>query len=552
MPNILIAGTDGVVPIYQPEARWCIWGLHEIFTGEVGAGKYIPKVNDYVIDYATFTTYIVDTLDLVTLIPTMRAINPINASNSFTENDILFGVGPGTQADTYRIYIDKSVTPYILAVDSRLKVAGTMTNYAKIFKGSMLTDDNIVSKIYDNSGNYISHNVPLELVAIDSHVNYSIKTVSVCNTTDNLLDGEVLTVVFYSDNGHVVSKRQLLVENTSFIRSLNASKKYVSSIHLETPFMSATIADRIDFPLNVPLNALNLIGVVSYSDGSIMRLPVDGSKFRILGLDQFVSTIVGQSINLVLSYALSANETAYAGVTSDNHYITEPYSMLTINPNNSYAVKLFGYPVWMDSVTGYSMTWWLFNLDRNIFFEVTPYVSFASNTGAYDPTKYGYLQRKSVSINLKDVSGAFKSFIHSQLVDIVLNGIPSASETAWTVTTDATGGKLAYGNNIFAKKLSNQLINISSNIVSYNEWKEKVYLNTYPLINGISENAPPEPTHFIVKYGSNSIEQPIANWNADINIGIDIPLYKNVTVRFIKRTSTGDMQLSISALIVKV
>jgi hypothetical protein len=233
------------------------------------------------------------------------------------------------------------------------------------------------------------------------------------------MDGEIVTAVVYSDTGHVVSKRQLLVENTSFIRSLNVSQKYVSHISLECPFLSQSVDNTIEFPLNVPLNALNMMGVVHYSDGSTLKLPVNGSKFTMHGVDQYVSSIVGQRVDLVLSYALSDNEVAYANTNVNGRYVTEAYFLLTTNPNNSYSIKLFGYPYFIDENNGYQMRWWLFNLDRNISFEVTPFVRFSENTGPYDPKGYGYLQRKSVSLNLRDVSAAFKPFIHTQLVDIV-------------------------------------------------------------------------------------------------------------------------------------
>ena len=547
-----VVGVDGKVPVYEPEGRWCWWSRSEIWVGEQGENRYVPKVNDYVIEPETFTTYIVDHIDPITLIPTLRLIRPANMSFSFTETDVLFGVGPGTQSDTYRVYIDKSVTPYILAVDARLKVAGTLCHHAKIFKSSDVSSQgHVVSKVYDNSGILISQDVQLELVAVDSHVNYSIKTVKVCNTIDDLLDGEIVTIVFYSDNGHVVSKRQLLVENTSFIRSVNSSVKYVSHISVDCPFMSPTESNLIEFPLNIPLNALNLMGTVHYSDGSTLVLPVDGNKFRMYGLEQHVSTIIGQQIELVLAYALSQNETAYAGVTSDGHYVTEPYSLMTINPNNSYSVKLFGYPVWIDAINGYQMRWWLFNLDRNIFFDVTPYVVFSTNTGAYNPTGYGYLQRKSVSVNLRDISGAFKPFIHTQLVDIVLNGDPSSTQDPWTISHESISSRPSYGLGLKAIKLSGNSIRINSDIATYEEWKERMYSHIYPLVNRVSEINPPNPTHFVIGYNGTETEFPITNWASVLNLNVNIPVYKTITVRFLKRTGSGDMHLGISALMVK-
>lgn len=554
MPNntLGLMGTDGIVPVYNPEGRWCYWSISELWTGETGANRFVPKVFDYVIDPETFTTWIVDHLDPITLIPTLRIIRPANMSFSFSETDVLFGVGPGTQSDTYRVYIDQSVTPHVLAVDNRLRIAGSMASYVKIFKGSDLSETgNVVSKVYDSNGNYISQAVPLELVAIDNHVNYSIKTVKVCHTTEELTDGEIVTAVVYSDTGHVVSKRQLLVENTSFIRSLNVSQKYVSHISLECPFLSQSLENTIEFPLNVPLNALNMMGVVHYSDGSTLRLPVNGSKFTMHGVDQYVSSIVGQRVDLVLSYALSDNEVAYANTNVSGRYVTEAYFLLTTNPNNSYSVKLFGYPYFIDENNGYQMRWWLFNLDRNISFEVTPFVRFSENTGPYDPKGYGYLQRKSVSLNLRDVSAAFKPFIHTQLVDIVLNGPPTSDNNPWSVSHESISTRSPFGTGLYAKRIGNNLVNISSGFTDFLQWKDHFYKQTYPLVNNRTELVPPNPSHFVINYEGIDTEYEIDDWNLDLNVSSAVLIYKTVSIKFIKRTSTGDIQLSIAATVIK-
>lgn len=550
--NVPVVGTDGQVPVYNPSDRWCWWSIGEIYTGTAGQNRYVPKVNDYVMDPATYTVRRVESLDPVTLIPTLVEIRPANMNFSFSETDVLFGVGPGTQSDTYRAYVDKSVLPHVLAVDVRLKIAGSMSSYAKIFKGADLGQTGtVLSKLYDSNGNFISENVPLELVAIDSHNNYSIKSLAVCHCTEDLVDGEIITVVVYNVRGHVVSKRQLLVENTAFIRSINSSQKYVSHISADCAFMSPTLDKTIDFPLNIPTNALNLMGTVHYSDGSKLTLPVDGTKFKMAGIDQYLSSIVGQKVDLVLTYSLSPNETSYAGVGVEAKYVTEPYSLVTVNPNNSYTVKLFGYPIWVNDASGYSMKWFMLNLDRNIFYDVTPYVKFATNTGPFNPKGYGYLQHKSVSINLRDISGAFKPFVHTQMVDIVLNDAPSSSNTAWTVSHESNSSRLMYGQNLFAKRVSSTAINLTSGLASYAEWKQVVCDATYPLVNSQIELTAPQPTHFAVTYGTTTTEYPVADWNKTLTVSTNVQIYKTITINFIKRTSSGDLFIAVAAMVVK-
>lgn len=549
-----VTGTDGIVPVYNPNGIWQWWSIDDIWQGSTGANKYVPKVNDFVMDPSNYETYKVTELDPVTLVPSLTPIVPSYIPSNFTPQDILFGVGPGTQADTYRMYINSAVTPSVAAVDLRLYVGGTKASYAKIFSNSDVSSAGVViSMVYDGSGNFVSQNVPLELVAIDQVTNYAWKTVSVFNTNAVLPDGEVVTAVFYDAQGNVVSKRQLLVENTNFIRDLSVSLKYVASIAIQSPFINTANPSEITFPLNVPVNALNLTGLVTYSDGSTVQMPVDGTKFNVIGLQQYVSTIVGQNIPLVLSYALSTGEVAYNGLSEDSLHVTAPFSIVTVNPDNSYAVKIYGYPEWQGDSVGYIMRFFMVNLDRNVFFDVTSQILFAANTGSFNPQYYGYLQRKAVQLDLSLVSPSFKPYVDTQLLDITLIQKPALNITPWTVSQVSGSDIPAYGQGLYAKISSTtnyNTVDVSCGFTDQPTWLENVFAATHPLINTVSETQAPSPTHFILMYGGQEYTYPIANWNQPLAINGAFTQYSNLYLRFINRTTSGDMILSIAGLII--
>jgi hypothetical protein len=557
MPSNLlysVVGTDGIVPLYFPDGRWCWWSMDEIFRGLDGRNMYVPKVNDYVIDTSTYTTYVVDSLDPVTLIPVLREIKPANMSFSLSQTDVLFGTGPGTASEIYRVYVDKSVTPYVMSVDAAIKVAGSQCQYAKIFKSTdVTTAGNVISLVYDSAGNLVSNNVPLEIATIDSHTNHTVKTIPPCYTTENLIDGEIVTVVFYSNAGHVVHRRQLMVEISTFTRSVNTATKYISHISLECAFLSPTLDHCINFPLNIPLNSLNMMGIVHYSDGSTMSLPVDGTKFKMHGLDQYVSTIVGQPVNLVLSYTLGNNESAYSNLSQDSKYINEPYQLVTVNSNNSYAVKLFVYPEWIGEFEGYRLRWWLYNLDRNVYFDVTGKVTLSSASSGFEQMGYGYQQVKNVMINLADVSGIFKNFIHTQTVEINLFRRPTEISDAWTVNHEHLPGTSRYGEGLVAKLVNNHTLNLKSDAVDFAEWKRRVYLNTSPIIDRVNMSTVPEPTHFVLQIGQLTQECTIDQWDKDISMNGSLTqlLSNNVYIRFIQKIGFQELQLSIAAMLLK-
>ncbi len=552
MPTNGVIGTDGKYPIIEDEPLWRLWNLAQIYLGQVAGDKYVPKVLDYVTDPETFEFWVVDHIDPVSLIPTLRAFTPGRITGAFT-TDALIASGPGQPSETYRVYLNDAVNPHTLSVDTALHVYGTMSSYAKLFKGvdTSETSGEVISKLYDNSGNFVSTAIPLELAAIDSHTNYAVKSVGRCHCTTSHPDGEIVTLVIYSDNGHVVYKRQLLIENTDTISDLHASVKYITEISLETIWMSNTIPDLIEFPLNIPMNALNMIGVVHYSDGSKVRYPVDGGKFTMLGLNGRLSSVPGQPADLVLRYTLGQGEIAFASSGVNNKYITKPFKITTTNPNNSIAVKLFGYPEWNGDALGYRMRWFLLNMERNVYFDVTSHVRFATNTGPFEPKLYGIVQRKAVSINLYDVSTSFIPFVHTQMVDIVLNAAPSDNlATAWTMGSEASDTQPRFGLDVFGR-IVNGRVNFAYNFATKALWLDAVYRKTLPLTDRNTETAAPEPTHFIVQYGSNMVEFPISMWDEDLAIGSTLTSGTSVFIRFIKRMVSGDLQLSVAGTVLK-
>lgn len=549
-----VVGIDNIAPIYNPYDRWQTWNLSEVYTGTVGQGKFVPKIDDVVFEIAgnTIIRYIVRDIDPTTMVAVLQQ-EVHQESDPFTPEDIIFGIGVSTPSETYRVYIDKSVIPYTLTIDSRNKVYGSMSNYCKIFKGTDTSNTGVVvSRMYDTNNVLLGENIPLELVAYDNITNISIRVVAPAFTNADLTDGEIVTAVVYNAQGGVVSRRQMLVVNTAYIRSPDASKKYVTNISLRSPFMSPTNDRLLEYPLNVPLTGLNLMGRVTYSDGSFREYPVDGTRFSIYGFDGYLATIVGQRINLVLKYNLQPNEISYNLTSLDNAQISEQYEATTLNVDGSYNLKLYGYPVWIDDVNGYRLEWFLYNLDRNIKYNVTPWVVINTSFRPFNPTLYGTVQTLSVSMNIQNANGSFKNYIHAQTIDIVLNKRGSERPNNWTVGF-SPGQSPRYGTDTFATAYfmgTNQWrVRVDGGAVNYEDWLNKTYLLTEPLINETAELEPVEPNWFALVINGIATEYPISQWNTEFVINGALQNNSNVYLRFFKRTSETDLELSIAGMI---
>lgn len=553
-----VYGSDKIQPIQDENGLWHMWQVNEVFMGAATPGKdrYVPKVKDYVIRPETYETWIVTSVDPVTLIPKLSPIRPFGMSTEMTDSDILFGVGPGTQAQLMRVYINKANFPYRLTVDTHCLVGGASMAYAIIYKnGVPETGGEAVSRMYDNNGNFIGVEVPLEVVALDSHQNRSLKIVSECFCNQEIEDGTPLYVVFYSQDGVPRSKATLLAENTSYIRGLDVQTKYVTSISLESPWLSAADSNVLRFPLNVPRDALDLVGVVNYNSGPPLKLPVDGTRFQLLGLDGYISSIPGEQFDMALVYNLSAGEHSFAGqgVYVDRK-VTAPITVVTQVVEPGYTVKLFMYPFWNEATNSYRMRYWLYNLSRNTNEEVTQLVTYSVEQGAFDPKLYGIKQRLQVNLNLRNVSASYKPMIHTQMFEITLFGPPNDSTTPWVINNQMSPAMPGFGRGVYVTRIGTTQFSIKSGFNTKAAWLAAFYGNTEPLVDRRQEVYAPEPTHFWISFDNQVSWMQFFiddSWNKTLTTNRTMTLMNNAIIRFTKPIGTGQSQLAIAAATIR-
>lgn len=542
-----VVGTDSHTPLYQPDARWTMWSIHDIYLGDTGLNKFVPKVGDYVVEPESGNMFKVADLSLVTFVP---ELSPVELRKEVTVDEII-----SSSVGSHRIYFDKSISPHTLSVDRLLRVHGSSASFARIYRGQFIDPTKIISRRYNNSGVFTGHDIPLELVAFNSHDNYAIKSIPTCSCDQELPDGEVCTVVVFDSSGKVLSRTTCLAEETTYVAQAYAEQKYITQVFLKSAFITDTTASTISYPVNLPTQSFNPIGVVQYNDGSQIEYPVDGGKFSLYGLDQFVSTIIGHRVPLVLKYRMDSNESGLATVLTDHHYITRPYSMVVSSPNTSYNAKLYVFPEWVDQANGYRLTGYLTNLDRNIMLEVTNHLSLASNSPSFNPTGYGLTQRMMFSIDLANVSGVFNHFQHIQTVDVVLRAPASdaSAQNIWECASQVPSPGAYYGTNLRATidPATRKKLSISNNLGTSEDFVNKLYKPTSPIFNPTTETSAPKPTHIEVSYQGESHIIDITAYAAAVQFAQEITYLRNVHLTFMRQTSQGFLKLSMAALTVR-
>lgn len=557
---------DPITPpqlIFDPHRSWRVWLIKEIYLpGKTGDTLYVPNVDDMVWDWDQGLHRVI-AVDYTTGVSTLQKWQAPKDPNVVDNLDILLGVGPGYQSESYRAFLDTSVTPHTLALDSRLHIYGSTNASYKVFLGTDIGEETgeVISANYDQSGVFLGENIPLEAdralygatVPADLE-QVVVKVPMVGYTNKRLPDGEVVTVVIYDSVGGVRSVAKVLIKNTAFSRAVDSSMKYVTGISLETPFLSPSDQKVIQYPVNMPVGNLNLIGVVNYSDGSKLRIPVDGTKFVLHGLDNYIATQQGQKIPLVLVYRLADNEYAYNTTPTSGRTITERFQATTLKNDGAYNVKMFAYPVWIDRQNGYRLEYFLYNGERQDYYNVTSLVQGSIDGRAFDPSLFGTVQHIAAAVDLNRVDPRFAAYRHVQSFAVTLftHG-DDKSRDNWTVGF-SPGQDPAYGVGLQAKtqfiNTGNWRFDVTCGATTKAEWLNKVFYATQPIYDEFSEPKAPEPNFFVLVSGTHEVEVPIDQWANYITAHESPREGGAVYIRFIRRNSTTDLHLGISGLIV--
>ena len=540
-----------IVPKFDANRGWRNWHISEIYTGNAGTGEYVPNIDDMVIDWQAGFKRVV-AVDLTTGISTLEMWQEPSDNNSGDDVDVILGTGPGEQSESFRAFIDTTTLPFTLAISSFIHVYGSTNSHVKLFKGTEIGEDGVViSAYYDNNGTFLGENLPLESVKAGSSVSPTIKTPMVGSCNVKLDDGEVVTLVAYTASGKPTCTAKLLVFNTSFIRTTDASLRYVTDIAIKSSYLSDTDTTVLEYPINVPISTVNVKGVVTYSNGDSDEYTIDGDKFSLFGLDSYIATVLGQRVPLVLSYKLSADEYCYTINAGKNGRVTKPYYASSVKVDGTYAVKLFAFPVWVNATQGYRLEYYLYNLDRDEVYYATPYVTYGATSGVFEPMTWGVAQTLNVQIDLNRVNGKFKAYRHAQTFTVTLLKPGTENQDNWFVEWAQNSGT-KYGIGLaatVAQVNANQYtLDIDCGFNSEAEWLSNVYSNLEPLYDSAAEAAPPTPNYMVIVYGNQRIEKPISIWNQKMTMTTTLAQGQNIYLEFIKRTPVTDLKLAVGCL----
>lgn len=540
----------------SPTRRYTQWHWSEVYgIDTTSTNVYVPNVNDTVLDTDKQILYKVTAVN--NNIPVLEQIG-LNGISGVKTEDIIFGTGPGLCSEGYRVYVNNSILPHPLCVDTRLFITGSEAAYVKLFKGVDTSDrGTVVSGVFNSAGRMVSENISLEVVPIPHLNNTNYKTIKAGHMTETLADGETVTCVVYTNSGQVYGKFKLIVVNTEFVRNIDAARKTITDIDLVTPYLSVNDNRLVEVPLGMVTQSVSFMGRVTYSDGSTSTFPVDNTKFSLHGLDTYVSTNVGESRPVVLQYTLSQSEFSNFIKTDgvNRRFITKDYRLKTIESETNYQVKLFVLPYWDSAALAYRLKFKLCNLSRDIYLDVTNLIEYSQTGGTFNGKDFGNTQTITVAFDLSRLGPGYSYYRHVETFKItLLHPVNEITQTQyWTVEYDNNS---TVGHKCIAS-VSGTPGHYSIDLSNGQPTTQSLIWNWYrmsePLYFVYSESEAPEPTH---------VKLTIGDWMREVPVEQLLQLVTNVTatikngtlveLEFLKVTSGARLHLGAISLMARM
>lgn len=525
--------------LYRPPAEeWSRWHIDQIFTGEENyvsryRGGVVPNPGDEVVSYVgadfdessvdvkpQYRVSLVHSVDPVTELSTLVPMVEARAQFEAEATTLYAGSGAGRIMDADRIYLNENNTRLPFEIDSRIRSYGSDVSYFKIFLDSDIEETGtVISVRYDSDGNAVGDRIDLEVIDPDKAIMRPVRG----NLNRLLKKGDRPTLVAYKDSGRVAFWQPLIVYYGSLVADVNAYTNYITGIHLESPYLVSGADNTLEIPKNFLNSSLITHAYVNYKDGTKRRVEIGTEGMRLRGWDQFSGgSTDGQIRDLVLTYELGPGETAPLVEGGEVPHLAEVYSVNVVSANKVHAVKILVDVVYIGDTEGYQLRYWLVNLERSHYIDVTNLVTIGSGgTGPFQPKAWGVKQQMALRLNLKDVDPAFSDFTHTQMVDVTLEQGPAKAATPYLLDY-IPGSSRPFGAGvefIFRKDTDDSVwLKLDAQLSQQLDWMEHFYYRLHPLYDTTVDSAPPAATHVRITYNGNSFVVDVNDYDIEVDI----------------------------------
>lgn len=523
-----------------PDGNFRFWLLSQIYMGPdiTPTGDSVPNVDDLVLDYNS-GLYRVISVDTEGEAPTFTPVlQEFNLNNVQSSNNILAKALSGYQpAASQRAFYDGSISPKTVTIDDRYRVNGTDAVTAKLFKGTDTSSNGIViSRTFNAQGNVTGENLTLELLDV---TNPAIKRPEVITVNTALLDGELVTLVTYTQAGGPAGEHTFIVRESTSIRGIEEDTVSIVDITLISTLLDQVETDLIVIPANVPIVSSDFQARLHYDNGdTVGNIAVDGLKCRLVGLDDFNTSVAGSISTVVLTYYPDTDEPLINSESPLLNSISSIYRLQTVVNELDASFKVYMTIDWNSGTGEYVNTYWLSNLKHDILIKLDA-SKYTITSGTVNPILYTPgqgVQDIRIAIVINDVLGAgFNGYTYVQQIKVEYGG-QGVSDNPWLLDYRGDQSEL-YGVSVKASASNTGLfpLDLSAGIATSTEWLNKLFYRLHPTYDPTTQELTDLlPTHFRLMYnGYTSADLPLADWVTYHNHLGSVPWVEGQTINIV-------------------
>lgn len=505
------------MPLLQNPEKY-FYHRDEVYEGVVTGDKNnIVKVGDAVLDWNEGILKVVS-VHPMTYVPTLQVWNPIeNVDIDNEEASLITGLSGYQPTIISRAFYHTVLGVHYITLDSAYRIFGSDPTKCKIFLGTDTT----------NTGTIISNPQLIDLVSINSPTDtQKVVPTSVINIP--LLDGQIITLIIYTDTGTKVGEKSFVVKESSAMAPATNSFRTIQDVQLyDCPWISLITPDQLEIPANYGMQIGTTQAIVNYTSGPPSIIPIDGTICKLLGVDNFNNNLAGITSYLTLVYTPQGTDLIENG--NLNGQVTHTYQVITTNTNvdNRYKVYLSIY--YNPTTQMYGFRCYLSDFDYNelILLDPNHYTVRDDDGNPVSLSRSWHVNNGDINIVIRvDMSKVFPNlysqYFFVQQLNLDLNDVTIYSHS-WYLDYDPTHTVKLDGIFKFHTNQSNNYedLEMKGGANNYNEWIARFFTPIFP-ITGVTT---PTPTHFKIRYFEStnntvtyeSNEIPIGDYSIPLN-----------------------------------
>lgn len=400
----------------------------------------------------------------------------------------------------FYLFYDKAEDPTKLNVDKKVIILGDdAVSYELNRFDAGLQRYIPISLYYDTDGTYRGSKVPLAVISTASNA----KIPTNCHTTMPIEDEDVIHMFIFDYAGTQCGSIKLYAKRAIINNALE------DDLIIEDMVIEATQIDNEGlylFPDQDPLS-LVLVPRLIYNNGSSKGLSIDNEVCHLYGLEGFTAAYPGQSVDVLVKYFLAPTQQAVGPtlhVAGSTRFLMKQMKLNVKDPGtNEYRIKILTVPVYLPSVSRWTLMFYLYAIGDTMVRNITPQVQVSPS---FDGRLMGVDQALVLNLRIRDVyPDAATDFYYQQPVVVRLAPYDFYERYIIRDTVGDTYG--IYG--VDSPILGRPVIYFDETIEKYfvptskfgteDMFVEAFYSKIRPLYDTGWLTVPPRPTHFTIR-----------------------------------------------------